>query len=149
MICKSRLGVDGPQQELGCDCCETYTLVLSWSPIHLFLNFSSAPKFHDKDHFVQLKKSLYGSNRLPGICSSTLQKGVHPIKDLPLLITSPHHSNLMFVYTDDHLVFTCNELYLWLRRSSFPCITFPWKYIKMASYPHPLKIMFLPQKIQH
>jgi hypothetical protein len=78
-------------------------------------NYIKAPKFHKKDHFVQLKKYIYGSKQAARNRFEYLtHKGVHPIKDLPLLITLPHHSYLIFVYTNNHLVFTCDEPYLWL-----------------------------------
>jgi hypothetical protein len=153
---KSRLCVDGSQQEFGRDYWETYAPVVSWSTIRLILLLSSIlglrtrqvdytqafpqaplddpvymhmpqgwfiddtgalrphsdPKYNDKDHFIQLKKNLYGCkqaarNWFKYLTSGLLSQGFIQSKIDPCLYL--RHDCLMVVYTDDCLIFAKND----------------------------------------
>jgi hypothetical protein len=153
---KSRLCVDGPQQEFGRDFWETYAPVISWTTIHLLLLLASIsglktrqvdytqafpqaplddpvfmrmpqgwfvddqgilqphpdPKYHDRNHFIQLKKNLYGCkqaarNWFKYLTSGLLSQGFVQSKHDPCLFL--RHDCLMVVYTDDCLIFARDD----------------------------------------
>jgi hypothetical protein len=153
---KSRLCVDGSQQEFGRDYWETYAPVVSWSTIHLILLLSSIldlktrqvdytqafpqapltdpvcmcmpqgwyldetgllqqhhdPKFHDKDHFIKLKKNLYdckqaARNWFKYLTTGLLYQGFTQSKIDPCLYLC--HDCIIVIYTDDCLIFAKDD----------------------------------------
>ncbi len=153
---KSRLCIDGSQQELGRDYWETYAPVVSWSttcPMLLLssilgfwtrqvdytqafpqaplddpvciqmpqgwfvdtnsiLQLHSDPKFHDKDHFIKLKKNRYGCkqaacNWFQYLTSDLLSQGFIQSKLDPCLYLC--HDCFMDVYINGCLIFAPND----------------------------------------
>ncbi len=125
---KARLCVDGSQQEYGRDFWEVYAPVVSWQTIHLVLLLStilnlknrqvgtlgqhSDPKHHDKNHFIQLKRNLYGCkqaarNLFRHLTQGLLTEDFKQSKIDPCLF--PWHDCIMVIYTDDCLIFSKDD----------------------------------------